>query len=146
MENLNKLSQLLPEVQNSVKLSRQSVMQKECNEISLYSGEPANKDQIFSASQKLIAAFPDVTVDFVILLTERFIDNKFTAQRVKDAINHIIDNSPYKRPAIADIISFDRKVKLFTHSEIQAKCAPGYPAFEYYERVVINNKVKYIEK
>lgn len=146
MENLNKLDRLLPEVQKLMQSSMQSTMQRGCNEISIYAGELATKEQIKSEVKKLIAAFPEVTSDFIILLAERISDNKFTAQRVKDAINHIIDNSPYKRPAIADIISFDRKVKLFTHSEIQAKCAPGYPAFEYYERVVINGKVKYIEK
>jgi hypothetical protein len=126
--------------------SMQSMTQRGCNEISIYSGEPATKDQIKSEVKKLVAAFPEVTSDFIILLADRISDNNFTTQRVKDAINHIIDNSPYKRPAIADIISFDRKVKLFSFEEIQAKCAPGYPAFEHYERVTINNRVKYIEK
>ena len=126
--------------------STQSMMQKDCNEISLYSGDPATRDQIKSEVKKLSAAFPEVTNDFIILLAERISDNEFTAQRVKDAINHVIDNSPYKRPAIADIISFDRKIKLFTFNEIQEKCTPTHPAFEKYERIEINGKIRYIEK
>lgn len=126
--------------------SMQSMMQKDCNEISIYSGVPATRDQIKSEVKKLTAAFPEVTSDFIILLAERISDNEFTAQRVKDAINHVIDNSPYKRPSIADIISFDRKIKLHTYSEIQAKCYPGYSAFDHYEKIEIDGRKRYIEK
>lgn len=111
----------------------------------MYSGEVATKEQVMSDSKKLIAAFPEVSIDFVILLTERLIDNQFTAQRVKDAINNIIDNSPYKRPSIADIISFDRKMKLYSYEEVQAKCAPGYSAFDHFKRIIINGRPKWIE-
>lgn len=123
-----------------------STTQRGCSEMSVYSGEIASKDHVFNEAQKLIAAFPEVTKDFIILLTDRLTDNGFTPQRVKDAFNHVIDTNPYKRPSIADIISFDRKVKLFTYSEIEAKCAPGYSAFENYERVKIDGKIRFIEK
>lgn len=124
----------------------QSTTLKGLNEISIYSGEVADRDIIKSETKKLAAAFPEVTMDFIILLGDRLSENKFTAQRVRDAIGHIIDTSPYKRPAIADIISYDRKVKLFTYEEIQAKCAPGYPAFDHHERITINGKTRWIEK
>jgi len=119
--------------------------QRGCNEISVYSGETVSKEQVKREIKNLMAAFPDVTSDFIILLTDRLIDNKFTAERVKDAINHIIDTSPYKRPAIAEIISFDRKMKVFTFEEIQAKCRWDFKAFEHYEQIEINGKKRYIE-
>ena len=131
---------------SSVRQSMQSMTQRGCSEMSVYTGEIATKDQVFSQAQKLIAAFPEITGDFIVLLTDRLTDNGFTPQRVKDAFNHVIDTNPYKRPSIADIISFDRKVKLFTYSEIEAKCSPGYSAFEKYERVHIDGKVRFIEK
>lgn len=126
--------------------SMQSGTPKGLNEISVYSGETAGRDIIKSETKKLIAAFPEVTSDFIILLGDRLSENQFTAQRVRDAINHIVDTNPYKRPSIAEIISFDRKVKLFKYEEIQAKCAPGYSAFDHFERITIEGRPRWIEK
>ena len=145
MENL-KLGQLLPEAANSMRLSVQSLSQRDCNELSIYAGDVATKEQVLGESKKLIAAFPEVTTDFVILLTERLIENQFTSQRVRDAINHVIDTSPYKRPMVADIISWDKKVRLYTYDDVQSQCAPGYPAFNHYEQISINGKIRWIQK
>ena len=124
----------------------QSSIKRGCNEISIYEGDPATREQITTEAKKLIAAFPEISNDFLILLIDRITDNNFTADRVRDAINNIIDVSPYKRPAIADIISFDRKIKLFTYEEISAKCAPGYPAFEKFDRIDFYGRIRYVEK
>lgn len=140
------INQLLPEVTNLNQSLQQFVTQKECDEISVYTGEIASREIILSETKKLVAAFPEITNDFIILLIDRLTDNKFTAQRVKDAINNIIDNSPYKRPSIADIISFDKKIKTFSFDEIQSKCRWDYPAFNHFNRVQINGKWRYVEK
>ena len=49
---------------------------------------------------------------------DRVIANKFTAQRLKDAVTYVIDNCPYPTPTIANFISFDRTVKFRTHEEM----------------------------
>lgn len=115
-------------------------------EISIYSGPAANESEIKSEVKKLMAAFPDVQTDFLIVLVERMIDKNFTKERVREAINHVIDTNPYKRPSIADIISFDRKIKIYTYSEISAKCYPGYSAFDHFEKIEIEGRKRYIEK
>lgn len=128
---------------------RQSLNQKESSsqsELSIYKGEIASKEEIKTEVKKLIAAFPEVTNDFLIILIERLVENGFTKERVKDAIGHTIDTNPYKRPSIADIISFDRKIRLYTYNEVQAKCMPGYLAFEHFERIEIGGKKRFIEK
>ena len=130
-------------------LFRQSLRQKECenkSEISIYSGPVANEIEIKSEVKKLMAAFPEVSSDFLIVLVERMIDKNFTKERVKEAINHVIDTNPYKRPSIADIISFDRKIKVYTYSEISSKCYPGYSAFDNFEKIEIEGRKRYIEK
>ena len=130
-------------------LFRQSLHQKECDnrsEISIYSGPVANEIEIKLEVKKLMAAFPEVSSDFLIVLVERMIDKNFTKERVKEAINHVIDTNPYKRPSIADIISFDRKIKVYTYSEISAKCYPGYSAFDNFEKIEIEGIKRYIEK
>ena len=130
-------------------LFRQSLQKKEwdnTSEISIYSGSVASQSEIKSEVKKLMAAFPDVKTDFLIVLVERMIDKKFTKERVREAINHVIDTNPYKRPSIADIISFDRKVKVYSYSEIASKCYPGYSAFDHFETIDIEGRKRYIEK
>lgn len=130
-------------------LFRQSLNQKEGDnrtEISIYSGPVATQEEIKSEVKKLMAAFPEVKTDFLIVLVERMIDKNFTKERVKEAINHVIDTNPYQRPSIANIISFDRKIKVYTYSEISQKCYPGYSAFDHFEKIEIEGRNRYIEK
>ena len=130
-------------------LFRESLQKKELgntSEISIYSGPVATQTEIKSEVRKLMAAFPQVSNDFLIVLIERMIDKKFTKERIKEAINHVIDTNPYQRPSIADIISFDRKIKVYTYSEISSKCYPGYSAFDHFEKIEIEGRKRYIEK
>lgn len=148
MEN-NKNDQLVKGQGSLTELFRQSLDRKECEritEISIFTGTVASENEIKSEVKKLMAAFPDVKSDFLIVLVERMIDKNFTKERVKEAINHVIDTNPYKRPSIADIISFDRKIKVYTYSEISAKCYPGYSAFDHFEKIEIEGRKRYIEK
>lgn len=126
----------------------QSSKTTEChnNEISIYQGSVATQSDIKSELKKLKAAFPEVDNDYIIILTSRLVEKRFTKQRVQDTINNIIDTCPYRRPAIAEIISFDKRIKVYDFLEVQNMCSPGKPAFERFERVNINGKWKYIEK
>lgn len=75
-------------------------------------------------------------VDFFNLLSERVVANGFSNERLKDAINHILDNFQYKELVISDIIKFDRKVKLYTYSEVVNMVTKGsatWPDFEIRE-------------
>lgn len=118
---------------------------RDFNDVSLYLGEPADKATVMQEVKKLIAAFPEVTSDFIILLVDRLTENNFTEQRVKDAINNVIDKNPYKRPAIADIISFDRKIKTYTYNEMVAKCSAQY-TMENFEGIMVNGRKRWFEK
>lgn len=125
--------------------SMQSTIQKGLSEISLYPGEIATRAETAKETKKLLAVFPDVSPDFIIVLADRLIENKFTEDRVKDAINHVIDTCPYRRPAMSDIISFDKKMRLFTFEEIKTKCRPDFKAFEHFEKIEIDGKKRFIE-
>lgn len=114
--------------------------------ISLYNGDVAEKSEVITEVKKLVAAFPDITNDYIIVLVDRMVQNGFTKKRVTDAVNHVIDNYEYKRPPIAKIISFDKKMRVYTYSEIVAKCNTSYRAFEHYDRMLINDQWVYFEK
>ncbi len=79
------------------------------------------------------------------ILTLRLISNGFTKKRLNDAIGTIIDTCRFKRPMIAEIISYDKKLKLFTYSEMAAKCSQFYTS-ENFERIEVNGKFMYYEK
>jgi len=134
---------------NLTELFRQSLHRKECeniSEISIYKGQIAEESTIKSEVMKLVAAFPNIKNDFIIVLIERLIENGFTKERVHDAISKTIDTNPYQRPSIADIISFDRKIKTYSYSDISAKCYPGYSAFDHFDKIEIEGRKRYIEK
>lgn len=57
---------------------------------------------------------------FFALLVERLRDNKFTGNRLRDAVNHIIDNCRYKQISIADVVNFDRAARLYTRTDYNA--------------------------
>lgn len=54
------------------------------------------------------------------LLKDRFKENKFTDERLKDSINHVIDTYEGwdKLPNIANFIQYDKKVKAFTYEQV----------------------------
>lgn len=89
------------------------------------------------------------------LLRERFKANGFTDQRMKDAVAFVIDSYTGfdKLPAIGDFIKFDKKVKVFTLSELQFKHKDSYyfgakydPIAEEYTRVIVNGEIRYAKK
>lgn len=84
-------------------------------------GKPASEQVIFQCIKKLKAAFPALVKDFFTILIERVKYNNFTDERLIDATNHVIDHCPYLTPQIADLISFDRKFKVWNYDEMLAK-------------------------
>ena len=85
--------------------------------------------------------------DFFDLLVERIIDKKFTAQRLKDAVNYVIDNFQYKELNISDVIKFDRKIKLYTYNEMcDYVYYNGGTTSEYFESKKINGIRFWIKK
>lgn len=90
--------------------------------ISLYNDELATDDEIGNALELLSAAFPmqDTAVagKFFVLLANRIKANKMTGKRLRDAVANLLDNHHYATFKIADVVSFDKREKLYTYSEV----------------------------
>lgn len=134
----------MPKQSPTVQLER--LPKNENNEVSLYSGE-LTTPVLVQQMNKLRAAFPEMGADFFDILTERLVKNKFSDERLKDAVNHVIDNFHYKKLNVADIIEFDKVQKLFTYNEVLALVAPSATAkldktytFEDFRTRKIGNK------
>lgn len=86
----------------------------------MYSGE-LNTPAIIEGVKKIKAAFPSLPAGFYDVFADRIKDNGFNDDRLRDAVNHVIDNCRYPNPSIADFISFDKRIEVLSYSQILEK-------------------------
>lgn len=88
------------------------------NTISVYQGK-LTKTEIAKQTARIAQVFPKFPKGMMNVLRERFIENNFTDSRLKAAVNHVIDTYEGwdKLPNIANFISYDKKVKIYTYDE-----------------------------
>jgi hypothetical protein len=104
----------VPALQSSKRLIRRN---DEGFCLSLYDGAKAEPVEIAQAMTKLKIAFPKMDVAFFDVLAEAIDDCDFTTERLRDAVKHVLYNFRYKELNVADIVSYDRRVKLYTGAE-----------------------------
>lgn len=114
--------------------------------LSLYHDQKASMDHVAEGISRLQSAFPRMSKEFFSLLFERIDENQFTIKRLEDAINHVIDNFHYREISIADVISYDKRVKLHTYNEVCDSVVSKGLTFDDYEKHTIEGKVFWIKK
>lgn len=104
--------------------------------VSVYEGQAAaTEEQTAVALARLNASF-NVGLGFLATLAARVKANGFSAERLRDAVNAAIDTKPYGSGlTVADIVSFDRTVRVYKHSEIVRDYGGDFKAFTKYRRV-----------
>ena len=124
MSEPRKINSLLPtRTKNSLDmLPRESKgqmpsVQQESKEVSIYTGELTPKCIAVEMKKLGGVAFPDLDPEFLNVLTERVVENGFTNERLQDAVGELIDTFQYKRPSVANIINYDKRMRLYSHSE-----------------------------
>ena len=65
----------------------------------------------------------------------------FSDEKLKDAVNHVIDNCRYPVPTIAEFLSFDKVVKIFTYQEAAELVTKGKASFDDFEKREIDGEV-----
>lgn len=108
--------------------------------ISVYDGEKLGRVEIEQATNRLAIAFPDMRKEFFVLLTEFIIKEGFTKERLSDAVNNVIATFKYKEINISDIISYDKRVKLYTYSEVTSLVTQGKASFGDFEIRKVDGK------
>lgn len=89
---------------------------------------------------KIKKSFPGLPIGFYQVFDERLKANNFTDERLTDAVNHVIDTCVYPTPTIANFISFDRRIKVYTYAQYCKLCDEGDG--NNYLPVAINKNVK----
>lgn len=85
--------------------------------LSIYSGN-LTTNEIIDQQLRLKKSFPGLPAEFYDILIERLKENNFNDARLKAAIDNLIDTCVYPLPTIANIISYDKTVKLYTYTQI----------------------------
>lgn len=86
-------------------------------QVSAYKGV-LTKETVVKSCIKIKQTFPALTTDFFDILSERITENKFSDERLKASVNHVIDNCVYLQPTIAQFLSYDKKIKLYTYEDL----------------------------
>lgn len=115
-----------------------TIKRTETNElqISLYVDNLAGPKEVAIAVKKLSTAFKNEGKGFWNLLAERIMANNFTEKRLADAVGNVLDNFRYKELNIADVISFDRRVKLYSAREYMDAQSSGIHMTEFEKREI----------
>jgi len=94
------------------------------NELSVYKDKLTTKGVITNVA-KIKKSFPGLPIGFYQVFDERLKANNFTDERLTDAVNHVIDTCVYPQPTIAQFISFDKRIKVYTYSQYCKLCDEG---------------------
>lgn len=133
-----------------IKNLRQSLItstKRKRTEISLYEGgQPPDKDFVGNEMKRLKAAFKQLDAQYFVVLMERIKDKKMTCDQLHDAISKVIDNCIYPIPGMAEILSFDHRVKIYTHKQVVNILLPQGYTFDDLEQVNLEGTLYWIEK
>lgn len=113
----------------------------DCFEMSIYRGS-LTPVFVLESSIKIRNSFPSLPKEFFDVFSDRIQENNFCDSRLKDAVNHVIDNCIYPSPTIAQFISFDRNVNLYSYEDMTKKENQSRGTFKRYKPVKIKGVSK----
>lgn len=110
----------------------QSQTIQDSNKVSQYNGN-LTKENLAIQTARILKIFPKFPVNMLDELKEAFIDNKFTDERVKDAIDYVRDHYEGwdKLPNIANFVRYDKTINLYTYNEVLNKVNAGESMANY---------------
>ena len=107
--------------------------------VSIYQKDKLSPRALIEGIKKIKAAFPNLPAGFYDILTERLKINGFSDERFLDAVNNLLDTFRYPTPTVADFISYDRQIRLYTYEEMLAR---GAELWEMHKAVKMDEKEK----
>lgn len=110
-------------------------------EISIYN-DKLTPECVGENTVKLKQSFPALPNGFYDVFYERLKANNYTDKRLNDAIGHVIDNCIYPTPTIAQFISFDKRMKLYSYEDVLKINDQTQSAFQTYRPVRFSDNPK----
>lgn len=117
------------------------------SEISIYKPSDLTIKVELDCVRKLKLSFPQLPIGFYDILHDRLIANGFTDQRLNDAVSNLVDTCVYPTPTIANIISFDRRIKLHTYEDMTDQVDQYGPGvWDRFAKKRVNGRLYWINK
>jgi hypothetical protein len=97
---------------------------------------------IIESIKTIKKAFPALPLSFYDVLTDRLRAAGFSDQRLFDAVSYVIDSCIYPMPTIAQFISFDKKIKIYTYHQYcqlinEGDNGDNYKAIKFKDNIVL---------
>ena len=109
--------------------------------VTRYKGTPATKEQIASELIVLNKAFPQTTQAFIAVLAEQVASEGWTAERIHDAVRHMIRTCEHPTFTPAKFLNYDKKKNLYTYSGYCGMILRGRAEHADFGKVKINDRV-----
>ena len=104
------------------------------NSLSIYKDE-LTKECIVECNLIIRQAFPTLTQGFFVQLNRLIKENSFTDQRLREATDHVISTCIYPQPTIAQFLSYDTRIELYSYKDIVKMTDTNRHAFTDYKLV-----------
>ena len=88
-------------------------------EVTMYKGLPATNQELQVQIDKLRRNYTQMKPDFFATLANELMAEKWTAERIKDAVTHVMRTKTGGFLSVADIFSYDKPMKLYNYSGYQ---------------------------
>jgi hypothetical protein len=119
------------------------------NQISIYGQGKITPRCLADSIVKIKKAFPRLSLGWYEIMQEEIVADKWTDQRLMDAIKHLIRTCQYPEPTIANLLNYDKTKKTFDYYEMLETTKDFSPdqRQRYYSKFTFDTKLKrYIEK
>jgi hypothetical protein len=127
---------------DSLQLSSMNL--KQGNEISVYKGTLTTPVVIENIA-RIKKSFPNLPIGFYEIFAERIKANNFCDDRLRDSVNHVIENCIYPTPTIAQFISFDKTIKLLNYNEmVKLSDTTGSSIWNSYKAVKMTGRTQLV--
>lgn len=115
------------------------------NSLSVYT-DSLTTEHALKEVVRLKGAFPQLPVGFYDVLLDRIKDKGFTNQQLTDSINNLVDNFTYPVPTLANILSWDKRIKLHSYAEMCKLHDESGVLFSDYEKIRRKGKLYWVSK
>ena len=111
--------------------------------ITTYTGE-LTQENVVRNFARIKACFPAISPEFYKVLMERIKEKGFSDDRLSDSVNNLIDNFQYPNPTLANILSFDKRVKILDYNQVCNLIHKQEAAFDNFSKIFIGEKMFYV--
>jgi hypothetical protein len=91
---------------------------KQSNQLSIYGLGEVSALTLAACVSEIKKAFPELPNGWYDVLEKMLDGEGFTNERLIDATKALIRTCPYPKPTIANLIGFDKRVKVYTYPEL----------------------------